>query len=133
MDGLIAHHGVQRLQINLPWPPSINHYWRHTKNGHYISNEGRAYRDLVLSHCFRYKNMFPRKTRLSIDIEAYPPDKRRRDLDNVLKSLLDALQHAGVYEDDCQIDIISISRKMPLNGIVNIMIKGIPQIASLSN
>lgn len=26
------------LEIALPYPPSVNHYWRHTRNGrHYIS------------------------------------------------------------------------------------------------
>ena len=34
-----------------------------------------------------------------------PPDRRRRDLDNLYKCLFDALGHAGVYEDDSQIDM----------------------------
>lgn len=111
------------LQIELPWPPSINHYWRHTKNGHYISNEGKAYRQLVQYSCLKYKNQFTKKNRLSIYVEAYPPDRRKRDIDNILKSLLDALQHAGIYEDDGQIDKLSINRNLLLKGIVSITIE----------
>ena len=36
------------------------------------------------------------------------PDRRRRDVDNLLKSLLDALDHAEVYEDDSQIQDLRI-------------------------
>lgn len=49
--------------------------------------------------------------RLAVDILAYPPDKRRRDIDNLLKATLDALQHAGVYKDDYLIDDLRIRRK----------------------
>lgn len=48
--------------------------------------------------------------RLAIQIKATPPDKRRRDLDNILKSLLDSITHAGVIIDDSQFDAISILR-----------------------
>ena len=43
-------------------------------------------------------------------ILAKPPDRRRRDLDNILKALLDSIVHAGVIEDDSQIDEIQITR-----------------------
>ena len=33
----------------------------------------------------------------------YPPDRRRRDLDNLQKSLWDAIQYGGGYRDDSQI------------------------------
>lgn len=49
--------------------------------------------------------------RLSVSIQLWPPDKRRRDIDNVLKALLDALEAANVFADDGQIDNLSISRK----------------------
>ncbi|PZY33759.1 hypothetical protein DIV21_30370 [Escherichia coli] len=46
----------------------------------------------------------------------YPPtvntywDKRRRDLDNILKAPLDVLTHAGLLIDDEQFDEINIVR-----------------------
>lgn len=118
-------HGGQMLQIELPWPPSVNHYWRHTRNGHYISLEGQTYRETVFFMCSKFRKLIPDDARLSLRIEAFPPDRRKRDLDNVLKSLLDALQKAEVYGDDGQIDHISISRKTPLNGKVQITIEKI--------
>lgn len=111
--------------IVLPWPPSINHYWRHTRNGHYISQEGKAYRELVCLACAQQDIRFGPHERLMVSIEAYPPDRRRRDLDNVLKSLLDSLQCAGVYDDDSQIDFLSIRRNASLQGRVAVEIKSI--------
>lgn len=63
--------------------------------------------------------------RLSLTIDAYPPDRRKRDLDNILKSLLDALQHAGIYSDDSQIDILKISRICSFDGFVKVNIEAI--------
>ena len=40
---------------------------------------------------------------LMVEIIIYPPDKRKRDMDNIKKALFDALQNAGLYKDDCQI------------------------------
>ena len=115
------------IEFELPWPPSINHYWRHTKNGHYISVEGKKYRQFVFFHCLNHRNQFTKESRLSIDIQAYPPDKRKRDIDNILKSLLDALQYACIYYDDSQIDELSIKRNLDLEGKVKIIIEGIPR------
>ena len=40
---------------------------------------------------------------LQISVELRPPDARKRDIDNHLKALQDALEVARVYEDDAQI------------------------------
>ena len=90
----------------------------------YISAEGKAYRqavnDLVMEAAMvqRYlKQAGP----LRVVIEAFPPDKRKRDLDNVLKSLLDSLTHAGVWEDDSQIQDLRIY-KATIAGMVKVRI-----------
>lgn len=47
---------------------------------------------------------------LAVAISCYPPDRRKRDLDNILKSLLDALCYSQVIVDDSCIDVLSIRR-----------------------
>ena len=51
-----------------------------------------------------------------MEIALYPPDRRKRDIDNVLKPTLDALQKAGVYKDDSQIVRLNVSKESPVKG-----------------
>jgi crossover junction endodeoxyribonuclease RusA len=53
---------------------------------------------------------------LSVEVEVHPPDNRRRDIDNVQKALLDALQHGGAYADDSQIIRLTIEKRPPVEG-----------------
>jgi len=89
--------------LELPFPPSINHYWRKWNNRMVISREGREYRTRVcglLAQPAGAGRIPPRDGRLALCMDAFPPDRRRRDLDNLQKPLLDALEHAAVYEND---------------------------------
>ena len=90
------------IQLELPYPPSINHYWRRVGPRTIISRGGRQFRQNVLV-ALTAMGIKPLAGRLAVEIEVYPPDARRRDIDNVQKALLDALQHARVYNDDSQI------------------------------
>lgn len=49
--------------------------------------------------------------RLRVEISVTPPDRRRRDLDNLLKAVLDSMQAAAVYYDDSQIDELLVIRR----------------------
>ena len=113
---------MNQISLNLPWPPSVNAYWRSPNKGPLagrtlISEKGRAYRTNVLAavsnHCFlthqEARPLIP-CARLAVALYAYPPDRRRRDIDNLPKAALDALTHAGVWADDEQIDFLSIQR-----------------------
>jgi len=106
------------VELPLPWPPSVNHYWgeRVVRSGarwviqKYVAEEGKAYRTAawaLLLGCGRPK-LFGR---LAVEICAHPPDRRRRDLDNLFKGVLDSLQAAGLYDDDEQIDDLHIRRR----------------------
>ena len=104
------------MVIELPWPPSVNHYWRRQGNRYFVSSEGKAYKDSVYYLCAKYRGLFKPSERLSLIIEAFPPDKRRRDLDNLIKAIQDSHQYAGVYEDDSQIDCLTIKRNSSRDG-----------------
>lgn len=103
--------------IVLPWPPSVNHYWRKSGKKIYLPKEVEDYRKEVWVKCQGYPR-FPQGD-VAIEIEAWPPDRRRRDLDNILKALLDALQHAQIYTDDYQIADLRIYRvNVPQNKVI---------------
>jgi crossover junction endodeoxyribonuclease RusA len=61
--------------------------------------------------------------RLAVHITLFPPDRRKRDVDNILKALLDACEHAGCYESDSQIDELHIVRReVKKGGVCTILI-----------
>ena len=102
----------------LPWPPSVNTYWRHPSRGKLvgrslISEKGRAYRREIVQLALVHRWCNFGEQRLAVTIKASAPDKRVRDLDNIPKALLDALVHAGVLEDDSLIDELHIIRLPP--------------------
>lgn len=98
------------MTVNLPWPPSVNHYWRYGRGHFHISSEGKTYRQRVFI-ALRSVGAHLIEGRIGVRVKAHPPDRRVRDLDNILKALLDALKTAGAYTDDGQIDAIQITRE----------------------
>lgn len=107
------------LTVELPYPPSVNHYWRRVGSRTLISRQGRAYRREVAAAVERIDHVaeqIPLTGPLSVEVLLYPPDRRRRDLDNTLKGLLDALEQAGVYLDDGLIERLSVEKRDVVEG-----------------
>lgn len=102
--------------FQVPWPPSMNSYWRNVAGRTLISREGREYRNkMALAAIVGKFPSFPDGP-VQVRITACPPDLRRRDLDNMLKPMLDALTHVNVWSDDSQIDDLRIVRGAPVKG-----------------
>lgn len=112
------------IRLSLPWPPSANRYWRHPTTGklagrHLISADGRAYRTAVMAAKLEQHGsgvLFDDSTRIGVSIQAFVPDRRKRDLDNLCKATLDALAKSAVFADDSQIDHLEISRCSKVTG-----------------
>ena len=94
----------------LPWPPSVNRYWRSVNGRVLIAAAGRKYRTDVELIVLLAKLVRFGAEPVVVRIQAWFPDARRRDIDNVLKAPLDALTHAGLWDDDSQIVALSIER-----------------------
>jgi Holliday junction resolvase RusA-like endonuclease len=102
-------------ELELPYPPSVNHYWRRVGHRTLISRGGRAFRQAVCAILAAAK-VRPLLGPLAVEVTVFPPDRRRRDIDNLQKALLDALQHGGAYLDDSQIVRLTIERSQPVAG-----------------
>ncbi len=137
------------IHLELPWPPSVNRYWRNVGGRVLVSKEGKAYRSRVavsvLWQCSGPYPIFGKGARLAVIIRAFPPDKRKRDLDNLFKAVLDAMEWRrkypiGIYPNDSQIDRLSISRSWPLEppatrpgGSLTVMIKETSELTEPEN
>lgn len=112
----MAHdpRAMDAIRLTLPWPPTANNLFAtvRTRQGHerrILTGEGKNYRRAV-HWVARAARPRPILGSVAVTITAYPPDRRRRDLDNVLKAPLDALKFAGIYVDDSYIDFLQVSR-----------------------
>jgi len=103
------------ISFRLSWPPSVNHSFRSATNRRFVHNsKARQWRldaatEAMIQRVPRERLMGS----LSIEILAIPPDRRVRDLDNLLKPTLDALTAAGIIADDRFVDEIRIRRGRP--------------------
>lgn len=104
------------LELIFPYPPTINHIYSRGKHGVYLKPHVKAYREI----CYWQLSAFNTKTvisamatnvinaRIKLTIKVYFPDKRRRDLDNILKATLDTLVYCKVIDDDSLIEELHV-------------------------
>lgn len=98
------------LKLTLPVPPSANTYYRNFRGRMVMSAKGREFNKSVAEYIAenRFRKFWD--ARVSVLILLHPKDKRKLDIDNRIKPVLDALQSAGVFNNDEQVDQASILR-----------------------
>lgn len=104
------------LKLILPIPPSVNTYHRNFHGRMVISAEGRKFKKDVAEYVAenRFRKFWD--ARVSVFILLHPRDRREIDIDNRMKPTLDALQDAGVFNNDKQVDIAIIKRANIIKG-----------------
>lgn len=102
------------IELELPWPPSVNHY---KIMGRYNTPATKTfYADVWVKVCQEnatkaVKSCFKSTIDLEVILTLHPPDKRRRDIDNGIKLILDSLQRSGLIADDYQISRLTVERR----------------------
>lgn len=115
-----------KFSFSMPYPPSVNQIWRRSKFSTYLSKVGRDYyvrAVLQISAAFKAPTLMGR---LCVAVKIYPPDRRKRDVDNILKATFDACTRAKVWGDDSQIEKLLIERcAVEKGGRIEILIEEI--------
>ena len=109
------------IHLTVPFPPTVNHMWGYAGKRKYLKKEAHEFRRLVQEEAVRTKAKI--SGRIAIYIALYAPTKRKYDIDNRIKSLLDACTHAGIWLDDEQVDsIICVRRNVVKGGMCKVVI-----------
>lgn len=112
-------------EFTMPWPPSVNGYWKCWRGRAIVSPRGRQYRKMAIEALgesgLKDEGV---NSRLSVSLVLNPPTRRAYDIDNFCKGLFDALTHGGFWADDELVDRLSISKGSVIkDGRVGIKVK----------
>lgn len=119
-DDLFRYDRPPVWTLTLPWPPSENEYRRvRPVRGRgripVKTDRVREFHAAVARKVFLHR-IKPPTGRLIVLAECYPPDRRTRDLGNLDKALMDALEKAGAIAGDGDIDDQRFVRRERVRG-----------------
>ena len=99
------------LSLTLPFPPALNHYYRHVGSRVLLSRGGREYRERVVLYALASGAPFgqPLAGPLAVEITLYRP-ARRGDIDGYFKATFDSLNGIA-WADDSQVVELHAYRK----------------------
>lgn len=104
-------------EFTLPWPPSVNGYWRSFRGRQIISKRGREYKETVaglMDDLNLSDEMI--SDRVAVRITLCPPTLRKYDIDNFCKCVFDALSKCGFWEDDELVYALNIRKGEKIKG-----------------
>jgi len=96
------------ITLELPYPPSVNAMYGSHGNRRFIRPRGRLFKADVAEICKGLASFGDKP--LELEIMFLPRDKRLMDISNSIKGIEDALQDAGMFDNDQQVWKITIQR-----------------------
>ena len=100
---------MKEYYIEVPGrPPSVNHYVRHARGGHYKTPEAEAFAQRVALAAGRLRGMKIEADAVEIVVEL--AHKQRGDIDNFPKVVLDSLVRCSVIRSDASITKLTVEK-----------------------
>ena len=130
------------LTIELPFPVSANSYWQIAGRRLIKTKRARAYIAEGVLYWLNAKRLgaksYEKNETLALAIAVHYPVKSGPDgdIDNLVKVLIDAMETAGIYQNDRQIRFVQISREEAKDktiGSVRVSIKSCPHEMQLND
>tara|TARA_B100001094_G_C17768538_1_gene593841 strand:- start:11 stop:370 length:360 start_codon:yes stop_codon:yes gene_type:complete len=107
-------------KISLPYPPSVNSLWRYSSRGVYRTPK---YRDWLHTAGQGIFDAPAFQEPLKMTMRARAIDKRRRDIDNIIKPVCDLFEHQNVVVNDFWIQHLDVSWDQNINeGTVKVLL-----------
>lgn len=91
-------------------PPSVNNYWIKGRNKTSRLSLRALHFNAVMK---RFINPCEYGGKVQVDIQFAPPDRKIRDIDNIVKPIFDSLSKNGLILDDKQVEKLTVER-MPI-------------------
>ena len=115
-------------------PPSVNHMYRGARGWRYLTVDTIEFQTrisaLMRGEC-QIQEIYTGA--VAVFIKFYTNNKRRWDIDNRVKSLIDCLEKAGIIQDDSQIDALFINRERCKKSTTRIIVCGYELAKELAN
>jgi len=96
--------------ISLPYPPTVNTYYTVARGRKILSTAGRSFKKQALLSMMEQNVPKGRDGCYAVMIHMMPPDNRKRDVDNIIKPILDSLVEYGALPDDSMVHDLRIQR-----------------------
>jgi crossover junction endodeoxyribonuclease RusA len=110
------------IRFFVPGIPAPKQSFRFSRNGHYQSLRVKSWQAAVASEAQKAYSGKILEAGLSVTLVFSLPDRRRRDLDNLSKGVLDAL-NGLIFKDDtqiCALHLFKLIRKQEPGAFVEI-------------
>jgi crossover junction endodeoxyribonuclease RusA len=121
IDRAADHHNVMaaiECNFTLPVPPSANRYWRIWRNRIVVTDEARSYKQEIRYTLAGHR---PFDGDVVVNFTVFRP-RKKGDLDNYAKIMLDALQSIAYHNDSQIVEIHSFREDDKDNPRVEILI-----------